>query len=180
MFYRSQRLLLRPHWPEDWPAIYAGINDEGVVRNLARAPWPYREEDAQDFAKLPQIRRSPRFAITLAGSGELIGCIGLDPKEHGDSALELGYWIARKAWGQGYACEAGGAMINIAMMLGARRLEAGHYVDNPASGRVLQKLGFVRQAETVMRYSLGRNADVETVEYALELEGRLSSESAAA
>ena len=48
MFHRSERLLLRPPWPEDWQAVHAGIADEGVVRNLARAPWPYAEEDARD------------------------------------------------------------------------------------------------------------------------------------
>ena len=41
MFFRSERLFLRPVWPEDWQAILNGIADEAVVRNLARAPWPY-------------------------------------------------------------------------------------------------------------------------------------------
>ena len=40
MFFRSERLFLRPVWPEDWQAILNGIADEAVVRNLARAPWP--------------------------------------------------------------------------------------------------------------------------------------------
>ena len=41
MFHRTERLLLRPAWPEDWEMILWGIGDERVVRNLARAPWPY-------------------------------------------------------------------------------------------------------------------------------------------
>jgi len=40
MFHRSERLLLRPAWPEDWQAVHAAIADEGIVRNLATAPWP--------------------------------------------------------------------------------------------------------------------------------------------
>ena len=40
MFIRSKRLFLRPGWPEDWTELYTAINDEGVVRNLASAPWP--------------------------------------------------------------------------------------------------------------------------------------------
>ena len=44
VFHRSDRLLLRPIWPEDWKSVLTGIADEGVVRNLARAPWPYSEQ----------------------------------------------------------------------------------------------------------------------------------------
>lgn len=51
MFHRTQRLFLRPVFPEDWEAIFVGIADEGVVRNLARAPWPYRADDARHFCR---------------------------------------------------------------------------------------------------------------------------------
>lgn len=174
VFHRSERLLLRPHWPEDWQAVYAGINDEGVVRNLSRAPWPYLEDHAREFAMNKQSEIAPRFAITVAATDELIGCIGLDPVEQDKGTLELGYWIARKAWGQGFATEAGRAVIDIARMMGSVRLEAGHYVDNPASGKVLRKLGFVRRPGVQMRHSLGRGEDVPTAEYALDLEEELA------
>ncbi len=170
MFHRSERLFLRPHWPEDWPAVYAGMNDEGVVRNLARAPWPYLERNAREFAALPQNPQSPRFAITIAASGELIGCIGLDPVEGDPQALEVGYWIARKAWGNGYASEAAQAVIDLARMMGKQRIEAGHYVDNPASGRVLQKSGLIRKPGTGLHHSIGRGEDVATIRYAMDLE----------
>lgn len=171
MFHRSERLLLRPHWPEDWQAVYAGINDEGVVRNLSRAPWPYLEDHAREFASVEQSASAPRFAITVAATAELIGCIGLDPMEQDESTLEVGYWIARTAWGQGYATEAGRAVIALARMMGRKRLQAGHYVDNPASGKVLRKLGFSLTGSTVLRHSLGRGEDIPTLEYALDLEG---------
>ena len=54
----------------------------------------------------------------------------------------MGYWIARDHWGRGYASEAGRAALEVVRALGHRRVQAGHYVDNPASGRVLRKLGF--------------------------------------
>ena len=60
MFHRSDRLLLRPVWPEDWQNILAGIADEGVVRNLASAPWPYNAADARAFTALPVNPRFPR------------------------------------------------------------------------------------------------------------------------
>ena len=47
MFIRSERLFLRPGWPEDWQELLSRIADESVVRNLAKAPWPYTADDAR-------------------------------------------------------------------------------------------------------------------------------------
>ena len=55
MFTRTARLLLRPPFPEDWREVYSGINDAGVVRMLARAPWPYAPEDAQAFCNAQRV-----------------------------------------------------------------------------------------------------------------------------
>lgn len=170
MFHRSERLFLRPAWPEDWEAIFQGIADEGVVRNLATAPWPYTEEDAHYFAQLPHDPQSPRFLITLAATGELVGCIGLD--RHNDKRgdmLEMGYWIGRKHWGQGYATEAGKAAIRIARSMGHERVVASHYLDNPASGRVLRKVGFVPTGKTEKVDCLARQRPVEATGYEYDL-----------
>lgn len=168
VFHRSQRLLLRPIWPEDWQALLAGIADEGVVRNLARAPWPYREQDAREFAASVPDPLHPRFLITLAADAQVVGCIGFGPM--GDAANdrgapELGYWIGRKHWGQGYATEAGAAVLEIAATLGHRELVASHFLDNPASGRVLKKLGFEPTGRIEPRWSCGRGAHADTVQY---------------
>jgi RimJ/RimL family protein N-acetyltransferase len=171
MFMRSERLFLRPGWPEDWQEVHAGIADEAIVRNLASAPWPYGAEDARGFAARAQDQRYPHFFITLPTAAEparIIGCIGLDPV--GD-AVDLGYWIAREHWGRGYASEAARAVLELAEMLGHRRITASHFVDNPASGRVLRKLGFQPTGRTAMRHSKGRGGSAEAVEYALELDG---------
>lgn len=56
MFARTQRLLLRPVWPEDAEALFAAINDERIVCNLSRAPWPYTPEDAREFARARRTR----------------------------------------------------------------------------------------------------------------------------
>lgn len=166
MFNRSERLLLRPPWPEDWQAIHAGINDEGVVRNLARVPWPYGEADAREFAALPQDRQLPHFLVTRPGVG-VIGSAGLG--EHAGEA-EIGYWIARDHWGQGYATEAARAVIEIARMLGHRRLKAGHFIDNAASGRVLRKLGFRPTGVPAQRHCRARGCLVPSVEFELDLD----------
>jgi RimJ/RimL family protein N-acetyltransferase len=177
MFHRTERLLLRPIWPEDWQAIHNGIADKGVVRNLARAPWPYSEEDARQFAELPIDPYFPRFLIARARDAALIGCIGIDRHEND---VELGYWIARPYWGQGFAGEAGGAVLQVAAMLGHKRVVASHFLDNPASGRVLRKLGFEPTGQIKERHSCGRGEAAMAAEYALELGRDISCVSQAA
>ena len=166
MFHRSERLFLRPAFPEDCGAILAGLCDEGVVRNLARAPWPYTLDDARSFAERPQDPRLPHFLVTLPGVG-VIGSAGLG--EH-EGQPQIGYWIARAHWGQGYATEASAAVLQIARTLGHTRLTAGHFADNPASGKVLRKLGFVPTGRPGQRFSLARGAVADSVEYSLDLE----------
>lgn len=157
MFARTERLLLRPGWAEDAPALYRAIADERIVRNLASAPWPYRLGDAEAFLA---IERKPGDASLLVfrrgGSApQLIGAVGFGRTP--DGGREFGYWIARQFWGQGYATEAGRAMIALARdSLRLDRLEAGHFLDNPASGRVLEKLGFRPTGAIVPRFSVGR------------------------
>jgi RimJ/RimL family protein N-acetyltransferase len=165
VFHRSERLFLRPAFPEDGESILAGIGDEGIVRNLARAPWPYGIDDARAFAALPQDPRLPHFIVTLPGIG-VIGSAGLGENE---GEPEIGYWIARDFWGQGFATEAAAAVLRIARTLGHRRLTAGHFIDNPASGRVLRKLGFEPTGRIAKRHSCARGELVDSVEYALDL-----------
>lgn len=169
MFMRTQRLFLRPPFPEDWRQLYHGINDAGVVRMLARAPWPYMPEDAQDYCSAERDPRDVRLAVALPGAdgAPLIGQIGLDCSE---TVPEVGYWIARGYRGQGYATEALHGVLAIARMLGVRRVQAGHYLDNPASGAVLKKAGFVETGEVRPTHALGRGGQlVLTRRYALDL-----------
>ena len=168
MFYRSERLFLRPAWPEDWNAIHAAIDDEGIVRNLARAPWPYTEGDARWFAGQPQGGRLPHFLITRpdAEGSTLIGSIGLSEIE---GETNIGYWIARSHWGQGYATEAGRAMLALARGLGHKRLVGRHFLDNPVSGLVLRRLGFRPTGERGAIFSAGRGQTCPSVRLEIEL-----------
>ncbi len=162
MFARTPRLLLRPGWPEDAPALAAAIADEGIVRNLGTAPWPYRLRDAEAFLAKPRDPVLPSLLVFARGRVEpqLVGACGLRRKPSG--AVNLGYWIARTHWNRGIATEACGALIDIARTLGLPRLEGAHFVDNPASGRVLEKLGFVATGITAPRLSCGRGTEVPT------------------
>jgi RimJ/RimL family protein N-acetyltransferase len=170
MFARTERLLLRPGWREDAPALFHAIADEGIVRNLANAPWPYSMADAEAFVMRERQPHAPGGLIFLRtqSAPRLVGAIGMGPSPDGE--MELGYWIARPYWGRGIATEAGAALIaNARDSLRLPRLVAGHFIDNPASGRVLQKLGFRPTGATRMRYSAGRDATAPCREFALEL-----------
>jgi RimJ/RimL family protein N-acetyltransferase len=157
MFARTQRLLLRPGWIEDAPALHRAIADEAIVRNLATAPWPYRLADAEAFLARERAPGEPALLVLrrTAGAPELVGTVGFGPRPSG--GIEFGYWIARPFWGRGYATEAGRAALFAARdSLRLKRVHAGHFLDNPASGRVLQKLGFRPTGRVVPHYSAGR------------------------
>ncbi len=160
MFARTPRLLLRPGFPEDAPALAAAIADEAIVMHLAVVPWPYTLRDAEAFLASPRDPILPSLLIfeRTGGAPELVGYCSLKRRPSG--AVELGYWIARANWGRGFATEACSALIDIARTLGLPRLEAGHFIDNPASGRVLEKLGFEALGITAPRMSCARGEEV--------------------
>ena len=92
----------------------------------------------------------------------------------------MGYWIARAHWGKGFATEASRALIDIAKVLKLPRLEASHFLDNPASGRVLEKLGFVATGMSAARYSCARGGEAMSRIYRLSLTGRADVEASLA
>ena|SRR5690242_18048987 len=106
MFARTPRLLLRPGFPEDAPALASAISDEAIVRNLAAVPWPYSIRDAEAFLAKPRDPILPSLLIFERGPAAplLVGACGLGRRPSG--SVEMGYWIARAFWGSGYATEA--------------------------------------------------------------------------
>ncbi len=164
MFIRSERLFLRPGWAEDWQDLMGSIADEAIVRNLARVPWPYTPQDAHSFLAMPHEPLLPRFLVTVPGAdgARLVGGCGLSLL---DGEASLGYWIARDHWGQGYASEAARAVLGLARTLGHRRIVAHHYIDNTASGRVLEKVGFRRTGRVVERFGVARGVASPVREY---------------
>ncbi|MGE0180586.1 MAG: GNAT family N-acetyltransferase [Sphingomonas sp.] len=171
MFARTPRLLLRPGWKEDAPQLMAAIADERIVCNLAQAPWPYRLADAEVFLTRERKAHEASCLIFLRtqGAPRLIGGIGFGRMPEREEP-EFGYWLARPFWGLGYATEAGRALIaNARESLRLRRLVAGHFLDNPASGRVLAKLGFKATGVTRLRWSEGRKAEAPCREFVIDL-----------
>jgi RimJ/RimL family protein N-acetyltransferase len=159
MFARTPRLLLRPGFPEDAPALATAIADEAIVRNLATAPWPYRMRDAEAFLARARDPILPSLLIfeRTAGAPLLVGSCGLGRRPSG--SVELGYWIATQFWDRGFATEACTALVDIARTLGLACLEGSHFTDNPASARVLEKLGFEPIGIIAPRLSCARGVE---------------------
>jgi ribosomal-protein-alanine N-acetyltransferase len=139
----TERLLLRPPEPRDVPAIVTWIGDWDVAKNLASCPHPYREEHAQEFLVRAAEGRAKgtdfAFAITRRADGAYMGQIGLHLK---DGRFEVGYWLGKPFWKQGFASEAARRVALFGFKsLKAESIWAGWFHDNPASGHVLEKLG---------------------------------------
>lgn len=169
MFARTPRLLLRPGFPEDAPALAAALADQGIARNLANVPWPYSMRDAEAFLVSPRDPVLPSLLIFERGAGapQLAGACGLGRRPSG--SVEMGYWIARPLWGRGYATEACTALVEIARVLGLPSLEGSHFIDNLASGRVLDKLGFAALGIVAPRMCCARGEEVPARLMRLEL-----------
>ena len=169
MFARTPRLLLRPGFPEDAQALAAAMSDKAIARNLAVVPWPYTLRDAEAFLASPRDPVLPSLLIFERTDSDprLVGSCGLGRRASG--AVEMGYWIARSYWSRGFATEACTALIDIARTIGLARLEASHFLDNPASARVLEKLGFEPTGLVAPRMSCARGTEAHARLMRLEL-----------
>jgi RimJ/RimL family protein N-acetyltransferase len=133
----------------DAPEITRLAGDRAIAATTLNIPQPYEQSMAEKFIEMQATAfekgEMANFVITLAADQSFIGVIGLAVSQQ-HSRAELGYWIGKPFWGNGYATEAGRAMLQYGFEeLGLRRIHAGHFANNPASGRVQQKLGMVRE-----------------------------------
>lgn len=142
----TKRLVLTALTLEDadWIARESGRPE--VARNLALVPEPNPALGVEIFILSARAREASLGdmvrAVRLKDCGTPIGIIGSNPR--GDGSWSFGYWYAPSAWGQGYATEAGQAMIDALRARGVDQLVAGFFSHNMASARVLSKLGFER------------------------------------
>lgn len=141
----SERLVLRPFVAGDAPDVTRYLSDAAVARQTLTIPHPYPEAAAEEFisrhaADWTSGKRAV-WAITMRDEGTLVGAVGLHFALVHHKA-EVGYWIGVPAWGKGIATEAVKRVIAFGFdELGLHRMDAQHYVENPASGRVMLKAG---------------------------------------
>ncbi len=145
---QTRRLALRRYEDADAGRVAYLAGDYDVAKMCGRIPHPYPIAAAHAFfdvlARSQEAGKEYAFAVTLPIDG-VIGACGLSRiGEPGSATWELGYWYGMPYWGLGYASEAARALMDWGRdQLGAKVFVAGHFADNPASGNVLRKLGFV-------------------------------------
>ncbi len=159
---RTPRLTLRPLMIEDAPRVAMFVGDFEVSKMLAKAPHPTSEAHARAFIAGGAVGQ----ALAVVHANGVIGVVGLH--DNGNGGADFGYWLGKPFWGRGFATEAGRAVI-----AEARRqcgdnavITAQRFSDNPASGRVLIKLGFVATGESE-GMSLARGHAAPNVQYRL-------------
>lgn len=145
---RTTRLVLRPLGPEDAALFHRLINDWEICRRLPDAPFPYPAQLAAEWIEAAssdrEARRAEQFALVDSESGVLIGVAGLRLAK-GQKSAELGYWLGRAHWGQGFGLEATRRLTEWAFAaLPIAHLTATVAADNEASFAVLNRLGFAQ------------------------------------
>ncbi|MCB0022606.1 MAG: GNAT family N-acetyltransferase [Caldilinea sp.] len=158
----TARLRLRPFTEEDKDALYALMSNAYVLRYWDAPPWTERTRADRFLARCKEMEQEGsgvRLAIERTDDGAFVGwCAFMQWNPDFRSAL-IGYCLAEKAWGHGYATEAAGAMVQWAFdTLDLNRIQSEADTRNRASERVLEKLGFVR--EGTLRENCILNGDV--------------------
>ena len=162
MILETSRLRLRTLAASDAGRVAELAGEWDIASMTAAIPHPYDAEMAADW--IAGLDRSSHIAIAIERDGHLVGCTGHTPSPEG---AEVGYWIGRPYWGQGYATEAMSALIaHLRNDLGLEPLHACVFLDNPASMRVLEKCDF-RQAGTGRSACLARGCEVDVRRYTL-------------
>ena len=165
----TARLLLRPPLASDAGRIAGFTSDFDVARMTTRIPHPNPVPSV--LAWLASLGTSGEQAYVATRDGDLIGLCS--HTNHRDPAKgELGYWIGKPHWGQGYATEMSRALIrHVFATTAMHAIPISHFIDNPASARVIAKCGFVpagrrklscvsRGTEvTALTYVVGKQSD---------------------
>ncbi len=149
-FLQTERLILRPFTLDDVPDVQRLCGDFAIADTTLNIPHPYPEGAAAEFiSRHPDAfaeRKHAVFALTLKDTGELIGGAGLHDVSPRFNRAEAGYWVARAHWNQGYATEALRAVVAFGFSYWQlHKIVATHLKRNPASGRVMEKAGFVQE-----------------------------------
>ena len=142
---QTRRLVLRGLRLGDAARIRRLAGDRAIAENTILIPHPYEAGMAERWIREQKERyregREVSFAIVRRGGKLPIGVIGLGLTEK-HARGKIGYWIGKPYWNQGYATEAAEAVLRYGFeKLGLHRIWAAHFGRNPASGRVLEKLG---------------------------------------
>jgi [ribosomal protein S5]-alanine N-acetyltransferase len=157
---RTRRLTLRSLTYADAERIAELGGDWDVARMTGRIPYPYSAEMAGHWI---DDLAPGEVVFGIVRDGKLIGLCGYTRSQ--DGSADIGYWIGRPYWGNGYATEAARAVLNHGFtQSGVKRFTCCHFTDNPASQRVIEKLGF-RKSDNCRGWCEARQLELPTIRY---------------
>ena len=169
----GERIYLRKWRHSDAERLFALASDPELG---PRAGWLPHKDTSESLEVIKKyFQNDSTWAVISKESGQIIGCVGYKlpssghlPQKEGEA--EVGYWMGRDFWGQGLCTEALGLVIEYCRQKGEiHTLWGEHFTDNPASGRVLEKCGFVDTAERTTCPLLTVGSDKEVRVMKLEL-----------
>ncbi len=144
----TERLILSELREEDLSLIVEYLQEKKFSELTTNIPYPYRKEDAEFWLKISKETFAANKGFTFAirnKNEQIIGAIGLH--DEGSDKAEIGYWLAKPFWNNGYVTEAATAVIDFGFKeLGFNKIYATHFPHNPASGKIMQKIGMKQEA----------------------------------
>jgi len=162
---KTKRLVLkRPDKSINKKLFTSLVGEWDIAKWLSDVPYPYTEENAEKFIKRTSLD-DLRFCIFF--NELLVGGVGFSFEEN--NQLDLGYWIAKNYWGNGFATEASMGLIEYVKDETEFKVITACYIkDNKASSNVLKKLGF-REVGECEEYFLSRKETVRCIDLVLNL-----------
>lgn len=142
--------MLRPFNLLDAHDVQRLAGDYDIARTTLNIPHPYEDGKAEEWISTHQSAfeagKEVIFAIVHAQEQYLIGAIGISNIHKEFEKAEIGYWIGKPYWNQGYCTEAVKAVIRYCFEeMKLNRVYAHHFLNNPASGRVMEKAGMKKE-----------------------------------
>lgn len=144
---KTERLILSQLKEEDLPFVVDYLQDKIFSDLTSNIPYPYRQEDAEFWLKMSKeaFEKGSGFTFAIRDKDEkIIGAIGLH--DRGEGKAELGYWMAKTYWNQGFVTEAAKAVLDFGFKeLTFNKIFATHFLHNPASGKIMEKIGMKKE-----------------------------------
>ncbi|KMQ63792.1 GNAT family acetyltransferase [Chryseobacterium sp. BLS98] len=144
----TERLILSQLQEGDIPFVTEYLQDKIFSDLTSNIPYPYTREHAEFWMKMSRESFENNTGYTFAvrnKEGNILGAIGLHDRE--DDKAELGYWMGKPFWNKGYITEAATALIGFGFQeLQLNKIYATYFLQNPASGRIMEKVGMEQEA----------------------------------
>lgn len=164
---KLERLYLRPFTLDDSKTVQKLAGDKEVAKKTLDIPYPYEDGIAEKWINTHDEEYTNNKSLTLAiihiKGEDLIGAIGLKLNNKDENG-ELGYWVGREYWNDGYCTEAAKGIVKYGFEeMKLNRIYANHLKKNPASGKVMEKIGM--KYEGLFRKHVKNRGEFEDLVY---------------